>query len=193
MKPRTFLSSLAFFACLGSGALAEDIVLADFDQADSPMFVRKAQADIQPSAAGEGNAAAYQAEGYATVMMIRFPRSKVLEILEQTPLLSGRAKATRDENQGTFLDVTLVINSDISGAPVYSPVETAHFNPLTSADGSFAFDLASLSTKDYPSLVEAAKEFAGGKGTFFQVGIVQHSPKGTPSKVTYDDIRLEGR
>jgi hypothetical protein len=124
-------------------------------------------------------------------MRIKIPRDQIASVLESTPVLAAKVSATPADNQVKFVKLCIVIQTDVTGAEIFEPVESLSCNPLK--EKSFAFDLSQIKTKSIPSFPDLVKKYSEGTGSMLVITVIQQSPKGETSKVTYDDIRFEAK
>jgi|GEM_PF-5083405 len=174
---------------IGASALfaADPVLLTNFDDPPSAMVGMAVKPELVDFNGTQGGK--FQNDGFRPVIRVKIPRGEAVKILEGTPVLAGDVRASASENPVKFVKLSLVVQTDVSGSGLFESVESAGCNPLK--EPGFAFNLAEANTKSIPSIKDIAKQYDDGKGSMLVFAIIQHSPKGETSTVTYDNLRLE--
>jgi hypothetical protein len=188
-KLQTLVSLAPLPFLLASIAQAE--VLQNFDGQASARYVQGLPAETGNFDADADNEGKVKAEGFKVAFRIKFDRATALEQLKSLPILTAKALAASGENSAKFINITVVIQTDMPGQELFEP-SAATSAPIRKRDvvEPIRIDLRKVATKTYPSLEAALTEFQGGKGQKFSIAIVQQTPKGETSSVSWDDIEL---
>ncbi len=189
MKIKTVVSLLALSPVL-AWATEPAVVLSDFDGLAAPSLKITGELEVS-DADGDGDQEGVihaPQGGFATVIKYMVPRAQAAALLQTSPVLRGKVSAVQADNQGKFIAVVPIVQTDATDKEVYDALMGYTVSPIQSKD--FAFNLKDAQTKEGMSLADLLTEFANGKGSFLAIGLVQHSPKNQASTVTYDDLQL---
>ncbi len=163
-------------------------ILQDFDGTSDQVYVEVVKPEVGNFDADPDLEGKFTNSGFKPVFRIKVKRGTALQDLNTSPVLKGSISASRAENSAPFVLLTVVLQTDITGKSIFEPVEEFKVNPLKAE--RFEFDLRKAKTKSIPSIQEALRSYQEGTGKFFNIVLIQQSPKGTNSVVIYDDIEL---